>query len=349
MEEQPRWRWGVNRWLVILFAVLGYFGARAYPPIMPHIQLPGEVLSESPLFTAPVIGEFFITNTLVAMALANIVLIAIALVVRRATREDTLVLSGFAGAIGAMMEALYDLVESSAGRKTKEIFPWVAGIILVVLVVNWMEIFPGVESIGFLHHDDHGYPVQTLAQVGDVEIRTILAEGAPAAPETTSEENLYSVVPWVRISSTDLNFTFAIAIISVFMTQVIGVRALGLSYFTKFFDFGGFFKMWTAKELGPFDVMMPFIDIFVGLLESIAEVAKVISFAFRLFGNIFAGSILLFVIGTLVPVLLQTGVLMLEIFVGLIQALIFGILTLVFMVMATESHDEHGGEHAEAH
>lgn len=349
MEDRPRWRWGVNRWLIILFAVLGFFAARAYPPIMPHIQLPGEVLSEAPLFTAPIIGEFYVTNTLVAILIADVILIAIALTVRRALSKGTLVLSGFAGAIGAMVEAIYDLVESSAGRKTKEIFPWVVGIILVVLVVNWMEIFPGVESIGWLHHDDHGYPVQTLAQVGDVEVRTILAEGAAAAPESVDTENLYAVVPWVRITSTDLNFTFAIAIISVFMTQVIGVRALGLSYFSKFFDFGGFFKMWAAEDVGPFDVIMSLIDIFVGLLESIAEVAKVISFAFRLFGNIFAGSILLFVIGTLVPVLLQTGVLMLEIFVGLIQALVFGMLTMVFMVMATQGHGDHDEEHAAAH
>jgi len=78
----------------------------------------------------------------------------------------------------------------------------------------------------------------------------------------------------------------------------------------------------------------------------VAEIAKIISFSFRLFGNIFAGSVLLFVIGSLVPVVVQSGFLMLEFMVGLIQALVFGMLTMVFMTMATAGHD-HDEEHAE--
>jgi hypothetical protein len=180
--------------------------------------------------------------------------------------------------------------------------------------------------------------------------RTILPEEAGAA-EAGGEhgEDLYGVVPWVRTASTDLNFTLALALVSVVMTQVIGVRALGLGYFSKFFDFGGFVKLWSKEDLGPFDVMMPFLDIFVGILELVAEIAKIISFSFRLFGNIFAGTILLFVIGSLVPVLVQSGVLMLEFAVGLIQALVFGMLTLVFMTIATQGHGHDDEGHEEAH
>jgi hypothetical protein len=65
------WRWGVNRWFVIAFIVMGFFAARAYPPILPHIQLPAEVLSEQPLFSLPVLGDFYLTNTLVATFLAD--------------------------------------------------------------------------------------------------------------------------------------------------------------------------------------------------------------------------------------------------------------------------------------
>jgi F-type H+-transporting ATPase subunit a len=83
------------------------------------------------------------------------------------------------------------------------------------------------------------------------------------------------------------------------------------------------------------------LDIFVGLLEFIAEIAKVISFSFRLFGNIFAGSVLLFLIGSLVPVFVQSGVVLFELLVGTIQALVFGMLTMVFMTMATQGHDDH--------
>jgi len=87
------------------------------------------------------------------------------------------------------------------------------------------------------------------------------------------------------------------------------------------------------------------IDFAVGLLELISEFAKILSFSFRLFGNIFAGSVLLFVIGTLVPVFAQSGFLMLEFFVGLIQAVVFGMLTMVFMSQATESHHGEEGAH----
>jgi F-type H+-transporting ATPase subunit a len=129
------------------------------------------------------------------------------------------------------------------------------------------------------------------------------------------------------------------------MTQVIGIQALGPGYFKKFFAFGDFFRMWTRPRLGPFDLLMPFIEIFVGLLELVAEIAKFISFSFRLFGNIFAGAVLLFIIGSIVPVAVQSGVLLLEFMVGLIQALVFGMLTMVFMTMATQGHDHDDAEH----
>jgi len=132
-----------------------------------------------------------------------------------------------------------------------------------------------------------------------------------------------------------LNFTVALALVSVFMTQVFGVQSLGGAYFLKFFNVKGFFSR----------PIFGIIDFGVGLLELISEISKILSFSFRLFGNIFAGSVLLFVIGTLVPVLAQSVFLMLEFFVGLIQAVVFGMLTMVFMSQATAGH----GEHAEGH
>jgi F-type H+-transporting ATPase subunit a len=89
------------------------------------------------------------------------------------------------------------------------------------------------------------------------------------------------------------------------------------------------------------------IDFAVGLLEIVSELAKILSFSFRLFGNIFAGSVLLFVMGSLVPVVVQSGFLMLEFFVGLIQAIVFGMLTMVFMAQATQSHHGDAEEHEE--
>ena len=120
------------------------------------------------------------------------------------------------------------------------------------------------------------------------------------------------------------------------MTQIFGVRSLGMGYFKKFLNVGGLFKR----------PIFGVIDFAVGILEMISEISKILSFSFRLFGNIFAGSVLLFVIGTLVPVFAQSGFLMLEFFVGLIQAVVFGMLTMVFMAQATAGHGDHGDEHA---
>ncbi len=86
---------------------------------------------------------------------------------------------------------------------------------------------------------------------------------------------------------------------------------------------------------------MGLIDLFVGFLELISEFAKIISFTFRLFGNVFAGMVILIVIGTLVPMLpVQSVFLVLELFFGTIQALVFGMLTMVFMAMAVHSHSK---------
>jgi F-type H+-transporting ATPase subunit a len=122
------------------------------------------------------------------------------------------------------------------------------------------------------------------------------------------------------------------------MTQVMGVRALGASYFTKFINVGGIF---SRPAFG-------LLDFFVGILELVSELSKLLSFSFRLFGNIFAGSVLLFVIGSLIPVFVQSMFLGLEFFVGLIQAVVFGMLTMVFMAQATQGHGDHH-EEEEAH
>lgn len=322
MENTRRWRWGINRWFVLLFIILSYFAARAFPPALPHIQLPAERLTHDPLFSLPVIGDFYWTNTLTAMVVTDIILIAIALVVRRAVSSGNLVPSGFAGALEALLEVIYNLTESTAGRWAKAIFPYFATITLMVLVANWTELIPGVDSIGIIEATDHGHAT---------------SEVAPGIVTILREEGNFALIPYLRVLSTDLNFTVGLALIAVVMTQVFGVRALGPSYFQKYFNVSGIF---TRPIFGV-------IDFAVGILETVSEVSKILSFSFRLFGNIFAGSVLLFVIGYLVPVFAQSGFLLLEFFVGLIQAFVFGMLTMVFMAQATqghgaEAHDEHG-------
>ena len=145
----------------------------------------------------------------------------------------------------------------------------------------------------------------------------------------------YIVIPWLRAISTDLNFTLALALISVVMTQVIGFRAQKFGYLSKFFNFRTIFKR-------PF---FGFMDFLVGLLETISELAKVLSVSFRVFGNMFAGMVLVALVGSMIPIFVPSMILMFEFFIGLIQAFVFGMLTMVFMAQATRGHaDESQAE-----
>jgi F-type H+-transporting ATPase subunit a len=113
--------------------------------------------------------------------------------------------------------------------------------------------------------------------------------------------------------------------------------ALGPGYFGKFFQIG------RLINGGIFGI----IDFGVGFLELILEFAKILSFSFRLFGNIFAGALLLAIVGSLLPVVLPPGLYFFEIFFGIIQAYVFFLLATMFISMALVSH--HGEEHGEAH
>jgi F-type H+-transporting ATPase subunit a len=325
LEKTRKWRYGVNRWIVLALIILNIIAVQFFPPIAPHIQVAPEKLSTTPLFTLPVIGDFYLANTLVASILVMVIPVVMAYFINRAIKRGDLVPRGFAGALEALIEGLYNLTESTAGKWAKWIFPFFTTIFLAVLVANWMEMFPGVDSIGWLHHVDHG----------GFE-RQELVNGVYTITGKELESGGYQVVPWVRVASTDLNFTLMLALVSVVFTQVIGLKAKGPAYLFKFFD------VRTLFSRPGFGLM----DFLVSLLELISEFSRILSFTFRLFGNIFAGMVLLILIGTLVPVLVQSGVLLFEFFIGLIQALVFGMLTMVFMSMATQGH---GGEQEAEH
>lgn len=328
MEAKSKWRWGVNRWIVLLFIILGIFGAQYFPPIQPHIQVAPENLTARPLFTLPVIGSFYLTNTMVAIFLADIIVLILAYAIKKQMDKGDLVPRGITGAIELIVEYIYNMTESTAGKWAKTIFPYFMTIFLVVLVANWMELIPGVDSIGKIEESAHGYPLLTLIPGA---LAAVVKGGGEAA-----KEGGYVVVPYVRAAATDLNFTAALALISVVMTQVIGIRAQGLGYFQKFINVRGLFNK-------PFFGVM---DLLVGLLELISEFSKIISFTFRLFGNVFAGSVLLFLVGSMVPVFAQSFIVLFEFFIGLIQALVFGMLTMIFMAQVTTAHGAHEEEHA---
>ena len=142
------------------------------------------------------------------------------------------------------------------------------------------------------------------------------------------------LVPFLRGASTDINTTLAIAIVAMFTVQVWGIRALGVR------GYGGKFFVNPISQ-GP-------IATFVGILEGFGELTRTLSFTFRLFGNMFAGEILLIAMAFLLPLIGIIPFMGLELFVGLIQGYIFAMLTLVFGVMAVASHGDHDS-HAEDH
>ncbi len=131
-------------------------------------------------------------------------------------------------------------------------------------------------------------------------------------------------IPILRGPTADINTTLALGLIAMIMVQVYGFKFQGFKYLKKFFDFKN-----------------P-INAFVGILELVSDLSKVISFTFRLFGNIFAGEVLIAVMSFLVPLVAPMPFYALEIFVGIIQGLVFMMLATVFMNMATVGHGDEG-------
>jgi len=309
---------------ILIPALVGLALLVALYLLLPGVALPAIEIAAEPVFH---IGGFAITNTMLAGWISMIVLILLAYF---GTRKMNLVPSGLQNVMETIVEAFLGLVENMAGRRWgRRFFPIVMTIFLWLLVSNWMGMLPFYGSVGELlpaAEGKVGYRVDTLG--GGVGILT--GQQAPAGEEG------FVLAPFLRSAATDLNLPLALALISVCLSQVFGVRSLGIRYFSRFFNFN--FKH------GIFDGI---IGMIVGFFELISETAKIISFTFRLFGNIFAGEILLGVLAFLIPYLVSIPFYGLELFVGAVQALVFAALTLVFFTLAVKGHDHEGGHGAE--
>jgi F-type H+-transporting ATPase subunit a len=155
----------------------------------------------------------------------------------------------------------------------------------------------------------------------------------------------WTIVPFFRPAATDLNLNLALAVFAMVMVQFYGFKYLGVGYLRKFFNFNRGAVDTFAKN--PIQgIIKALIDPIVGIIELVSEFAKVISFTFRLLGAIFGGMVLLFVMASIFP-LANVAFFGLELFVGGIQAVVFAMLTLIFMKAATEGH--HGDDHGEEH
>jgi F-type H+-transporting ATPase subunit a len=310
--------------------IAGFILGGIFVPVQPEIAVAAEKLIEEPIVENFIgLGPLYLVNTLPTLAVTLVLLVLIAFFANRSLKQSQntdLVPRGIGNVVEAILEMLYNLTEGSAGKYAKMIFPWFATIMIYVLFANLLKLLPGFESIGVLHHaHGEGHEIEALGGVWSLLSPAKVEEGG------------YILAPFFRGISVDLNFTASLAIISVVMIQVIGFRAQGLGYLSKFFNTRRMFKV-------PFFGAMDFL---VGLLELISELSKILSFAFRLFGNMFAGIVLVAIVAGLLGKfsILPAMIMMFELFVGVIQAFVFGMLTMVFMAQATQGHG--GEEHAE--
>ena len=229
------------------------------------------------------LGSYSVTNGLLLTLTVSVILICFAFVINRRVN----IIPGRLQSVAEMgVESLLNLMESTLGSasKAQKYFPLVATIFIFILCSNLLGIFPGVGSLWM--------------------------------------ENNGAEVPLFRSPAADLNFTLAFAVISVLLTNIIGMASVGVfRHLGKFFNFSS-----------------P-INFFIGILELISEIAKIISLSFRLFGNVFAGEVLLAIIFFLAPYFIPLPFMFLEIFVGMIQAFIFAMITLVSISLHTAEHE----------
>ena len=314
-----------------------------------HISLSAEPIAH--------LGGFTFTNSTVTSLIVSCIIIAFAFAVR-SQLSDTTRPRGLQNFAEWIVEALYGFVYSITGdfKKAALFLPLVATFFIFIIMNNWFGLLPGVGSIKVLEasenhpavvesvtttetalvtdaavsndhavitseHEDTTGTNHDAISLGDPDQALVMHETSGEESETTHSGPVY--VPLFRAGTADLNTTIALGLISIFMTQFFGFQFLHAGYLTKYFNFSS-----------------P-IMFFVGILELISEFSKIISFAFRLFGNIFAGEVLLTVIMYLAGVIVPMPFYGLEIFVGFMQALVFSMLSVVFFNMATLGHGEH--------
>jgi F-type H+-transporting ATPase subunit a len=347
--------------LALLILVLaGFLFLRSPKPI---IELKAETVIS--------IGPFNVTNTYIT---SWIVIIFISLFAYAATRRMSLVPRGIQNLFEAIIEAIYNLIISTAGEKHgRRFFPVVATIFLYVAISNWFGLLPFFATVGrveeidahqeafhekgvVIHEvaglnvimpaaDDVELPetvtlpdgkVEEVGADSPVEVKQLAIQEATRDLKLKKDEKVGVLIPFLRSVNTDINGPLALAVWSAIFVEFWGISTYGFfRYGSKFFNFG---RLLRGK------IVDGFIDAFVGILELVAEAARLVSFTFRLFGNIFAGEILFLVVIFLLPLVALQVVYFMELFVGAIQAFIFGMLTLVFGIIAVSApHGESEG------
>ncbi len=298
-----------------------------------HVELAAEEIFS--------IGPIPVTNSMLMMF---IVMALLLIIFSSIARKAQVVPSRGQGFLELIAEFLLGLVEGTAGKRLgRQIFPLVAGIFIFIAFANYSGLLPGVGTVGFYETETTeetttGTTTESTEATDDHEETTTGTEAATA--ETTGDEAAHEeahriLVPFLRSPNADLNMTLAMALITFFVVQIAGVKAHGVA--------GRIKHMAQPWWIFP--------------LEVIQELARIISLSFRLFGNIFAGEVLLAVMFAmaaaikvaLIPVLFPVIFLFLEVLFGTIQALVFALLTLIYITLAASGHDDHAEEHGHGH
>jgi len=267
-----------------------------------------QITSEHTLYAEPVltIGGFTATNSFLNSLLVIFIVAIFALFFKSKIKP---VPRGLQNGVEAAIESLLDVFDSVTGsrEKTLKFFPIIFSFFVFILLNNWLGLLPVVGSIG----------------------------------QIVSEHGEKIFVPLFRGGTADLNTTLALASIGLAASHIFGVIFVGWwRYLNKFINLkalaeipGKIFKEPTVLIINP-------IKFFVGLLEIISEIAKLASLSFRLFGNVFAGEVLLASMSAILAFGLPIPFMFLEILVGLIQALIFSMLILTYLTVMTAA-EEH--------
>ena len=265
-------------------------------------EMPHVELAAEEVFS---IAGFAITNTMLAALLTIMVL---GVVCFAATRRMKIVPKGLQNIVEALLELLINFVEDTAGKGYgRKFFPVIATIFIFVIANAWLALLPGFMTI---------------------------VVGAEA-------------MPLFRSANTDINFPLALALISFVFVEYWAFRSQGFfRYMGKFINVRGLFRgigqIFRGKiKSGLGALFTGIIEAFSGFIELITELIRILSLTFRLFGNMTAGELLILVMIFLLPWVAAIPFYGLELFLGFVQAFIFGVLTLVFLVIAVTPREEH--------
>lgn len=274
-----------------------------------------EVSHEVTIYAEPIfhLGNFQITNSLLTSSAAVLIVFIFALILKLKIKKIPGKIQNF---FEIMLEGVLSLCDQVTNDRklSLKIFPFIFSIFLFILINNWLGLLPIFGSMGF-----------------------IVQEGGHSA-----------FVPFLRSGTADINTTLALSIMVVIGSNIFGAFVLGAwKTFNKYVNLKGLIEMIINVRKDPSVLIVAPINFFVGLLELLGEVAKIASLSFRLFGNVFAGEVLLVSMAAIFAYLVPGPFLFLEIFVGLIQALIFSLLATVYFTMASQDHSEHDDKHKE--